>query len=147
MSSLGAAKKLLKDRHLRPFLLMHPKALPEFDDTPQQDPNAVVVGLAMEAFSFDNMNSAFRVLLDDPEAPLIAIHKVRLQLLCPTACLVQQEHKGRGCGWMGEEGGKLQRKKMWLDRKGRGVAGGGAEAGGKLGNLFPSGHDRERCVF
>lgn len=81
MSSLGAAKKLLLDRSLRPFLLMHPKALPEFADIPQQDPNAVVVGLAMEAFSYDNMNSAFRVLLNDPQAPLIAIHKVRLHFL------------------------------------------------------------------
>eukprot|EP00884_Botryococcus_braunii_P017585 jgi/Botrbrau1/450/Bobra.110_2s0097.2 len=77
ISSLGAAKKLLKDRGLRPFLLMHPRALPEFDGIEQQEPNAVLVGLAMDAFSYENMNAAFRVLLENPEAPLIAIHKGR----------------------------------------------------------------------
>lgn len=40
-SSLAAARKLVADEGLRPFLLLHPKALPDFDGLPTQDPNAV----------------------------------------------------------------------------------------------------------
>jgi phospholysine phosphohistidine inorganic pyrophosphate phosphatase len=55
-SSLAAARKLLIDERLRPFLLLHPNALPDFEGLPTADSNAVVVGLAKEAFSYDNMN-------------------------------------------------------------------------------------------
>lgn len=55
-SSLTATASLLKERQLRPFLLLHPRALPDFEHLPQDDPNAVVVGLAKEAFSYENMN-------------------------------------------------------------------------------------------
>jgi hypothetical protein len=76
MTSLGAAKRLLIARKLRPLLLLHPRALPEFADLDQANPNAVVVGLAGDAFSYTNINAAFRTLLDNPDAELIAIHKV-----------------------------------------------------------------------
>ncbi|KAL4442466.1 hypothetical protein ABPG77_005050 [Micractinium sp. CCAP 211/92] len=77
-SSLTATRRLLEERGVRPFLLLHPKALPDFEGIPTDRPNAVVVGLAKEAFSYENMNTAFRILLHDPDAPLIAIHKGRV---------------------------------------------------------------------
>ncbi|KAL4447844.1 hypothetical protein ABPG75_005063 [Micractinium tetrahymenae] len=77
-SSLTATRRLLEEQGLRPFLLLHPKALPDFEGIPTENPDAVVVGLAKEAFSYDNMNRAFRILLHDPDAPLIAIHKGRI---------------------------------------------------------------------
>uniref|UniRef100_A0A1D2AC48 Haloacid dehalogenase-like hydrolase domain-containing protein 2 n=1 Tax=Auxenochlorella protothecoides TaxID=3075 RepID=A0A1D2AC48_AUXPR len=55
-SSLSATRQLLKQRDLRPLLLLDRRALPEFDDVPQHDPNAVVVGLAREAFNYDSLN-------------------------------------------------------------------------------------------
>lgn len=76
-SSLRAAKKLIQDQQLRPLLLLHPDALPEFDGIDCCQPNAVVVGLAQQAFSYDSMNAAFRLLLQQPQAPLIAIHKAK----------------------------------------------------------------------
>eukprot|EP00775_Hariotina_reticulata_P000292 gene292-500_t len=76
-SSLRAAKHLLHQRHLRPLLLLHPDALPEFADVDCTPPNAVVVGLAQEAFSYSNLNAAFRLLMAEPDAPLIAVHKGR----------------------------------------------------------------------
>lgn len=63
-SSLAAAHKLLVDEGLRPFLLLHPKALPDFAGLPTGQPNAVVVGLAKEAFSYENMNMWVGLLPD-----------------------------------------------------------------------------------
>eukprot|EP00877_Chromochloris_zofingiensis_P009864 jgi/Chrzof1/5130/Cz15g12160.t1 len=74
-SSIRAAHSVLTSQRLRPVLLLHPNALPEFDGLDTSDPDAVVVGLAKEAFSYTNMNQAFRLLMDKPDAPLIAIHK------------------------------------------------------------------------
>lgn len=62
-SSLTATRRLLEQRGLRPLLLVHPRALPDFAGLPTADPNCVVVGLAQEAFSYQNMNRAFRLLL------------------------------------------------------------------------------------
>jgi hypothetical protein len=76
-SSLGAARQLLEQRRLRPLLLLHPNALPDFQHLSQEDPDAVVVGWAAEAFNFNMLNKAFRLLMDKPGAPLIAIHKGR----------------------------------------------------------------------
>lgn len=37
--------------------------LPEFDDIEKTDPNCVVVGDAADKFSYQNLNDAFRVLI------------------------------------------------------------------------------------
>lgn len=37
--------------------------------------NAVVLGLAPQAFHYDRLDEAFRLLIEQPDAPLIAIHK------------------------------------------------------------------------
>ena len=68
-SSLAAARRLLEDEQLKPFLLLHPNALPEFEGLPTSDPNAVVVGLAKEAFSYENMNRCVDESLDKGPAP------------------------------------------------------------------------------
>ncbi len=39
-SSLTATRRLLEERGLRPFLLLHPKALPDFEGIPTDRPNA-----------------------------------------------------------------------------------------------------------
>jgi HAD superfamily hydrolase (TIGR01458 family) len=74
-SSLRAARKVIQDQQLRPLLLLHPDALPEFSSINCSEPNAVVLGLAQEAFSYDSMNTAFKLLMQQPQAPLIAVHK------------------------------------------------------------------------
>ncbi|GAB4821247.1 hypothetical protein N2152v2_008293 [Parachlorella kessleri] len=77
-SSLAAARKLVEGEQLKPFLLLHPNALHEFEGLSAGDPDTVVVGLAKGAFSYENMNRAFRILLGNPKARLIAIHKGRV---------------------------------------------------------------------
>lgn len=59
------------------MLLLNPEALAEFDGIECSPPNAVVLGLAPSAFSYERLNEAFRLLLDVPDAPLIAVHKGR----------------------------------------------------------------------
>jgi len=78
-SSLTAAHQLIKGRNLRPLLMLSESALEDFYDTPQEDPNAVVIGLAPEKFNYENMSLAFR-LIKEQGAPLIAIHKARYMM-------------------------------------------------------------------
>lgn len=76
-SSLRAAKQVVQEQQLRPLLLLNSEAIEEFDGIDRTNPNAVVVGLAPQAFHYDRLNEAFRLLLQQPEAPLIAVHKGR----------------------------------------------------------------------
>ena len=76
-SSLTAARTFLQSRSLRPLLLLSPNSLEDFTDLDTQDPNAVVVGLAPDAFHYDRLNDAFRLLMANPAAPLIAVNKFR----------------------------------------------------------------------
>jgi len=66
-----AVREYLVGRQLRPYLLIHPELAEEFADLPQDKPNAVVVADAAEAFSYANLNRAFRLLIEG--APLVAV--------------------------------------------------------------------------
>lgn len=76
-SSIWAARNAVVSDALKPLLLVDKKALEDFSglDKFEGEPNAVVVGLAPEHFHYDELNKAFRVLLNG--AKLIAIHEAR----------------------------------------------------------------------
>ncbi|KAM9331210.1 haloacid dehalogenase-like hydrolase domain-containing protein 2 [Gastrophryne carolinensis] len=74
-TSLTAARNLVEQKSVRPMLLVHDSALPDFQGIASDSPNAVLIGLAPEHFNYQTMNEAFRLLLEG--APLIAIHKAR----------------------------------------------------------------------
>ncbi|KYQ52528.1 Haloacid dehalogenase-like hydrolase domain-containing protein 2 [Trachymyrmex zeteki] len=75
-SSLAAARKLIISQRLKPMLLIDPAAMEDFQDLATDDtPNAVVIGLAPSKFNYEELNKAFRLLLDG--ASLIAIHEGR----------------------------------------------------------------------
>jgi len=57
-----AVRRYLEEHRLRPYLLVHPNLLPEFEGLEVENPNAVVVGDAEDDFSFGRMNEAFRLL-------------------------------------------------------------------------------------
>lgn len=82
-----AARQVLLRRGLRPYLLVHPQLVPEFDGIALDQPNAVVVGDAADGFTYAAMNAAMRVLLDDPGAPLIAIARNRYFRAADGLCL------------------------------------------------------------
>lgn len=70
-----AVRRYLEQERLRPFLLINPNLEPDFAGLPREEPNAVVVGFARHAFTYANMNTAFRLLKEG--APLIAIGMTR----------------------------------------------------------------------
>jgi HAD superfamily hydrolase (TIGR01458 family) len=70
-----AAKRVLRDRGLRPLLLVHPGLRPEFADVDAADPNAVVVADVGDALTYADLNGAFRLLMTG--APLIAMARNR----------------------------------------------------------------------
>ncbi|XP_037030270.1 haloacid dehalogenase-like hydrolase domain-containing protein 2 [Bradysia coprophila] len=73
-SSLNAAKNYVRTNNLNPFYILSSDALTDFppvNDSAEKD--AVVVGLSPKDFHYDNMNTAFSILLK--KHPLIAIHE------------------------------------------------------------------------
>jgi HAD superfamily hydrolase (TIGR01458 family) len=76
-SSLTAARSFLISRALRPLLLLSEDSLSDFADISTENPNAVVVGLAPTEFNYPRLNEAFRLLMTDPAATLIAVNKSR----------------------------------------------------------------------
>ncbi|XP_040420116.1 phospholysine phosphohistidine inorganic pyrophosphate phosphatase isoform X1 [Cygnus olor] len=72
-----AACRLLKERGLRPHLLVHDDLVPEFAEIDKTNPNCVVVGDAAENFSYANVNEAFRVLIGLEKPVLISLGRGR----------------------------------------------------------------------
>jgi HAD superfamily hydrolase (TIGR01458 family) len=70
-----AARKFLVDHGLSPHLLVHPALEEDFDNLPEGNEEAVVIGDAEEGFTYQSLNSAFRALVDG--APFIALAKNR----------------------------------------------------------------------
>ena len=68
-----AARRRIEAEGLRPYLLIHPGLEPDFAGLATDAPNAVVIGDAAEGFSYAAMNTAFRILIDTPGAPLLAL--------------------------------------------------------------------------
>lgn len=66
-----AARDYLKARQLRPFRLIHPALEAEFAEFRQDPPDAVLLGDAGDGFSYQNLNRAFRLLMEG--APLLAM--------------------------------------------------------------------------
>ncbi|XP_045464402.1 haloacid dehalogenase-like hydrolase domain-containing protein 2 [Harmonia axyridis] len=74
-SSLAAARNLLVHRKWKSLLLLSPEALEDFEDLgceKDENPNAVVIGLAPSEFHYERLNDAFRCLQSGSK--LIAIH-------------------------------------------------------------------------
>ena len=57
---LTAARQRIDQNKLRPMFLVDPAAMEDFEGVETQDPNCVVVGLAPDNFTYDNLTKAFR---------------------------------------------------------------------------------------
>ncbi|CAG8614097.1 3268_t:CDS:10, partial [Dentiscutata heterogama] len=76
ITTLSACRNLIISRKLRPLLILEDDALDDFQGIPTEEPkDAVVVGLSPSNLRYDVLNKAFRILIDNPNAPLIALHK------------------------------------------------------------------------
>lgn len=60
---IPALCKILKERSLRPHLLVHPDAVADFSEIDQREPNCVVIGDATQEFTYTNLNKAFQCLM------------------------------------------------------------------------------------
>lgn len=67
------AVSYINEHKLRPYLLVHKDALDDYADLEISEPNCVVVGDAAEQFNYENMNQAFRVLLDSDNPLVLAL--------------------------------------------------------------------------
>uniref|UniRef100_A0A8C2YKY5 Phospholysine phosphohistidine inorganic pyrophosphate phosphatase n=1 Tax=Chinchilla lanigera TaxID=34839 RepID=A0A8C2YKY5_CHILA len=76
-SPAPAACQILKERGLRPHLLIHDEIHSEFDKIDTSNPNCVVIADAADAFSYKNMNKAFQVLMELENPVLISLGKGR----------------------------------------------------------------------
>lgn len=63
----------MKKNRLRPFLLLHSSALPEYSDVDCANPNSIVLGDACEMFNYENMNKAFQILINSKNPALISL--------------------------------------------------------------------------
>ncbi len=59
-----AARAYLLRHELSPYLLIHPALKPEFADLVKGSPNAVLLGDAGDDFNYENLNRAFRLLIE-----------------------------------------------------------------------------------
>jgi HAD superfamily hydrolase (TIGR01458 family) len=75
-TSITAARKILEAKKWRPWLLVSDEAMEDFEGLPTNDPNAILIGLAPEKLSYENMNKAFNMVFNEG-AHLVAIHKSR----------------------------------------------------------------------
>ncbi|GAA6052867.1 hypothetical protein JCM3770_004385 [Rhodotorula araucariae] len=81
-TSLSAVRDLVHKRNLNPLYLLTPSALSDFP-APSPPYDSVVVGLAPNAFGYDKLNEAFRLLAGEEgcgtkgEVPLVVTHKAR----------------------------------------------------------------------
>ncbi|XP_010220670.1 PREDICTED: phospholysine phosphohistidine inorganic pyrophosphate phosphatase [Tinamus guttatus] len=72
-----AACRVLRERGLRPHLLVHDDLIPEFAEIDRTNPNCVVIGDAADKFTYANLNEAFRVLIGLENPVLIALGRGR----------------------------------------------------------------------
>lgn len=71
----SAARKLVHERGLSPYLVVHPDLLEDLDVPSGRNPDAVIVGDAGQTFSYDVLNTAFRLI--DGGAAFIALARNR----------------------------------------------------------------------
>ncbi|KAI9281563.1 hypothetical protein BY458DRAFT_583899 [Sporodiniella umbellata] len=76
-TSLSACRDKILSSGLRPLLLVEKEAEEEFQKVNQNQPNTVVIGLAPSKFDYQKLNEAFRLLMDNDQASIIAIHKAK----------------------------------------------------------------------
>ncbi|KAM6444104.1 phospholysine phosphohistidine inorganic pyrophosphate phosphatase isoform 1-T1 [Liasis olivaceus] len=72
-----AVCRILKQRNLRPHLLVHDDLIPEFADIDKTDPNCVVIGDAADNFSYKNLNDAFQILISLENPILLSLGRGR----------------------------------------------------------------------
>uniref|UniRef100_A0A1A9WGT9 Haloacid dehalogenase-like hydrolase domain-containing protein 2 n=1 Tax=Glossina brevipalpis TaxID=37001 RepID=A0A1A9WGT9_9MUSC len=75
-SSLSAGVKYVCKNNLNPYYLVSKDARMDFPENDEKRPfDSVMIGLAPEEYSYENLNKAFNILLTNKNAKLIAMQK------------------------------------------------------------------------
>ena len=69
----AACCSYVRERNLRPYLVVNSKARSEYERLDTSSPNAVVLGDAAEEFTYQNLNRAFQILMEEPNPTLISL--------------------------------------------------------------------------
>lgn len=77
VTAASAAHDYVTRHGLRPHLLLHPGIEAMFRDLASDAPDCVVLGDAAEGFTYAALDRCFRILMEDPERPLIAMARNR----------------------------------------------------------------------
>jgi len=72
-TACSAALDYIRIHQLRPHVLVHRDLYQEFSTLDVRNPNAVVLGDAAEDFSYQNLNTAFRILMQDNTTEFISM--------------------------------------------------------------------------
>ncbi|XP_069139191.1 phospholysine phosphohistidine inorganic pyrophosphate phosphatase-like [Argopecten irradians] len=74
---IPAMCQVLKERNLRPHLLISRNASADFSGVPTDNSNCVVLGDAVDEFSYANLNKAFQILISLDKPILFSLGKGR----------------------------------------------------------------------
>jgi HAD superfamily hydrolase (TIGR01458 family) len=77
VTAASAAHDYITRHGLHPHLLLHPGIEPAFRDLADGVPDCVLLGDAADGFSYAALDHCFRLLMDDPARPLIAMARNR----------------------------------------------------------------------
>jgi HAD superfamily hydrolase (TIGR01458 family) len=77
VTAASAARDFLLRHGLHPHVLVHTCIAEEFADLASDEPDSVLLGDAAQGFSYPALDRCFRVLMDDPARPLIAMARNR----------------------------------------------------------------------
>ena len=55
---------ILRQKSLRPYMLVHPNCLADLPTVEPGEPDSVVIGDAVDEFSFKNINQAFQIIVE-----------------------------------------------------------------------------------
>jgi len=73
LTAASATLDYLRQHNLHPHALVHARLRDDFVAPQGSRPDAVVLGDAAEDFTYENLNRAFRVLMQDDNTPLISM--------------------------------------------------------------------------
>lgn len=73
VTAASIARWLIESRGWHPHVLVHPGIAAEFADLATDDADCVLLGDAADGFSYAALDACFRILVADPQRPLVAM--------------------------------------------------------------------------
>lgn len=72
-SPIPAVQQYLHKNKLRPYIIVDPLVVNEFVGFDQSNPNCIVLGDSQDAFTYQRLNKAFQLVLENPGTKLVSM--------------------------------------------------------------------------